>query len=157
MAEFHNIVTAAVVSGVIAGGAFVAARHYERPQNITKVVRPESPNVWRELEQSEVDALTAALGKLPKRDVTILCLRGCGDLALSFDNAFESAHWNSGVETPLSDDTIGISVGPRDDPDAAKLGLAIATATRDAIVPKLVEAHIIENRIVLVLGRKPRS
>lgn len=156
MADFHNIVTAAVVSGVIAGGAFVGAKHFEKPANITKIVRPESPNVWGELEQTEVDALTAALGKLPKRDVAIFCLRGCGDLALSFDNAFESSHWNSGVEAPLTDDTVGIKVGPSDDPDARKLADAITTATAGRMRPELVDAHIIENRLVLVIGRKPR-
>lgn len=158
MADLHNTVTAAVVAAVIGGGVVVAGRHMDQPgPTITKIVRPESPNVWAELEQSEVDALTAALGKIPKRDIAIFCLRGCGDLALSFDNAFESAHLASQVETPLIDDNVGIKVGPADDPDARKLGDAITTATAGRIRPELIEAHIVENRLVLVLGRKPRS
>lgn len=152
---FGHTVVAAAVAAVVGGGIIFGINSRPPPAQITKLVRPSSPNVWDELEQSQVDALTAALGKLKKRDVAIFCLRGCGDLALSFDNAFESAKWNSAIETPLTDDTVGLSIGPADDPDAKAIGAAIASTT--GLMPKLVEAHIVQGRIVLVIGRKSRA
>lgn len=53
---------------------------------------------WPEMEQGEVDALTAA-AKPIGGTVMIFCHEEakCGDLALNLDNAFESAHWTSSV------------------------------------------------------------
>lgn len=53
---------------------------------------------WPEMEQREVDALTAA-AKPTGGTVMIFCHEEakCGDLALNLDNAFESAHWASSV------------------------------------------------------------
>jgi hypothetical protein len=50
---------------------------------------------WPELEQGQIDALTAKLGSVAKVPVTIVCVEDakCGDLALNLENSFESAHW----------------------------------------------------------------
>ncbi len=141
----------------LAAGAALAAT--VASVGITHVTRPPaahvrvSPNTWEELTQAQVDALTALLKKMPPRDVAIFCLRGCDDLALSFDNAFESAHWKSGIEAPLMDDTVGVAIGP-DDADGRALRTAIHEATRGAINPRMVDARLLEGRLALVLGRK---
>lgn len=151
------MIVAAVAATLAAGGAGVIT-HATRPPVTHQRV---SPHTWDELTQKQVDALTAALKKLPPRPVAIFCKIGCDDLALSFDNAFESAHWASGIETPLVDDTVGISVGcafregkcPADDPGAV-LAATLREATGGALDPKLVDAHLLEGRIALVIGRR---
>lgn len=104
---------------------------------------------WEELEQSAVDAITAALGKLDKRPVTIFCKdkADCGDLALDLENAFESAHWIVDVQQPLLDETKGIGCS---DVAVAEL-IAKATGLRVSVI----NAAYKDNRVALVLGKKP--
>lgn len=96
----------AIAAGSISG---LTSSHYGAVRPIVQVVAPPSPTtmsqakaeraaktIWPALQQSEVDALTAAL-KAAKAslDVTVFCYDDakCEDLALSLENAFESAHW----------------------------------------------------------------
>lgn len=107
---------------------------------------------WPELEQAAVDRLTAALVKVTARErVEILCAdrSECGDLALDFENAFESAHWaNVAILPPaLGVETVGLtsnSPGLAQAVDAAT-GLAVNVVARDPRDP-----------LVLLIGRKPR-
>jgi len=110
--------------------------------------------IWPELTQKQVDDMTMALSAIPKREVAIYCLHACSDLALSFDNAFESAHWSSGVETPLVDTNVGLNVGPKDDEEAKALAGIIAHTT--GLNVELIDAANLENRLVIAIGRKPR-
>jgi len=147
-----QLVIDTIAAMLAAGGAAVIVRNSEPPKIVVNAGHRASSHTWEELSQFQVDALTAELKKLPARDVAIFCWKLCDDLALTFDNAFESAHWKSGIETPLFDDSVGLTIGPADDPGAATLRKAIQAAT--GIDAKLVDARILENRIALVIGRK---
>jgi hypothetical protein len=110
---------------------------------------------WGELSQGEIDALTAILAKRAPHDVAIFCFdRGCDDIALDFDNALESAHWQSQIERPLVSSNVGIGVGPNNN-DARALAAAISTATKGRLQPGLIEADVNPGRLVLDIGRKP--
>lgn len=88
---------------------------------------------WAGLEQAQIDAITKALeGK--KLDIAIFCLDDarCGDLALDFDNAFESAHLKSTVVRPFIDDTHGVATSSQ------MLADVIATATDGKLKPKII-------------------
>jgi hypothetical protein len=152
----HHVIAgiiSAVVSSLIVGGVHLATPAQQLV--VTQSGKP-NPNAWGELSQVEVDALTMILKSMPtKYEVGIFCAtKDCEDLALDFDNAFESAHWKSGVERPLMDSNFGINVGP---PDAAGKALAnaIDKATAGRIKPGLLPAQILgENRLVLVISKK---
>ena len=144
--EKSHLAVAAMAAFLAAAGVAVVTRM--PPALGTRT----SPHTWPELTQQQVDKLTTTLKRMPPRDVAIFCWKGCDDLALSFDNAFESAKWRSGIETPQLDDTVGWSVGPASDPDANALRHAIFEVT--GIEPKLTDARLLENRLALVLGRK---
>ena len=68
------------------------------------------------MEQADIDKLTAAVKDLTgEHRVTIFCVEEskCSDLALNLDNAFESAHWHSDVQTyPLIGPGISSSSQP---------------------------------------------
>lgn len=149
MIDKSHVIVATVAAALAAGGSSLIVHRAAPPP----AVHARSTSTWAELTQAQVDALAAALREMPPRDVAIICQRGCDDLALSFDNAFESAHWNSGIEVPLVDDTVGVSVGP-DDTDGRALARAIHDATGGAVSPKMVDARLLEHRIALVIGRK---
>lgn len=148
------------IAAVVAAGASWATLQLAAPppQQLLAtalVAAQASPYAWPELTQQQVNDLTAQLGKLNRRDVAIYCLHACAELALSLDNAFETAKWRSGVETPLVDDNVGVFVGPRNDPDAKNLQAALAATT--GLRPELIDAENQERRLVLVIGRKPRA
>jgi len=81
--------------------------HVTRTPEVTRVVSAPAgaisaakaqrlaKTVWPELNQAEVDGLTAKLKEWGPGHVTIFCIEEskCGDLSLSLENAFESAHW----------------------------------------------------------------
>lgn len=100
-----------IVASVVACGAALGLHRLDAPI-VTHVIQtapagPVSPakaarmakTVWSELSQTEIDHLTARLNILAKGEVTIFCIDDgkCGDLALSLENAFESAHWRVSV------------------------------------------------------------
>lgn len=92
---------AAAVESVGAGGS----------GQLTRAEQRQLAAQWGELDQKEVDALSELLKGIPKFPLTIFCVEDsrCGDLQLDFDNAFETAHWETRLEKPLIDDTAGIA------------------------------------------------
>lgn len=164
---YHVSTTIAIVVAVIAIGmsGWSIYVSYHQPQMFAPVgqsVTRSSPNVWETLTQKEVDALTAELKKpeLTKGPVSIFCSdSNCDDLALDFDNAFESAGWSSGIERPLSDTNVGINVARicgKDscDPRGGILQAAIVRATDGKIVPGLVTMQGDPGRLAVILSRK---
>lgn len=105
---------------------------------------------WGNLDQKEIDAITAAVREIPKAPLTIFCQDDakCGDMQLDFDNAFESAHWETKLETPLIDDTVGVGTS------LPALRDAINAATGDRLGVKLIKKNAAFE--VLVIGKKPR-
>lgn len=103
---------------------------------------------WGELAQTEVDALTVALKSLPKTPVTIFCQDDakCGDMQLDFDNAFETAKWDTKLETPLIDDTLGVATSREDLRDA------IDKATSGRLAVKIIAKNAPFD--VVVIGKK---
>lgn len=106
----------AIVAGVVAAGvSYGVARWTKPPQQLVSVNAPTigwgsldanpakarriAQTTWPEMEQAEVDALTAVAREVGG-SVVIFCHdeAKCGDLALNLDNAFESAHWASRVK-----------------------------------------------------------
>lgn len=97
-----------IVASVVACAAAWGFLHFAEPKYRVSVANAPvgaiSPakaarlakTVWPELTQAEVDGLTVKLKDKPG-EVTIFCLDDakCGDLVLSLDNAFESAHWKT--------------------------------------------------------------
>lgn len=145
-------VATALAVGAVSGINYVT----RQPQVITQTGKP-NVGAWGELTQKEVEALTVLLANMPKSKVGIFCAtKDCEDLALDFDNAFESAKWESGIERPLMDTNAGIHVGPPNDKGKA-LADAIKKATNGRIAPEMLAAQIIgEDRLVLVISRKAR-
>jgi hypothetical protein len=146
-----------VIAGITAASvaAFVPTwRDASALPDAVKTVWVARPHVWEGLSQPEVDALTQALAGIEKHPVAIFCQHGCDDLALDFDNAFESAHWESGIEHPLIDDNVGLNVAPISEAGAA-LAHAIAQATHGRLTPRLIDAQI-GDRLAVVISRKPR-
>lgn len=116
----------------------------------------QMPDAWGELSQPEIDALTATLKGIKPKEVAIFCAsRNCDDMALDFDNAFESAHWVSGIERPLVDSNTGVSVGP-DDEDGRTLAAAIESATKGRIKPNVVASHLIGGRMAIIISKPAR-
>lgn len=79
--------------------------------------------VWPGLEQKQVDALTAAVkGMKFEQGIVIFCADDsrCGDLALDFDNAFESAKLKSSIEKPFIDNTTGLGASSQELADVVK-------------------------------------
>ncbi|OYU91875.1 MAG: hypothetical protein CFE29_03225 [Bradyrhizobiaceae bacterium PARB1] len=111
-----------------------------------------NPYDWGELEQAEVDALQKKLEAIPKLPVTIFCSNeNCRNIVLDFDNAFESAKWQTDIQKPFSDAAKGIWTSSQD----------LADAIRDATNGRLT-ASILgpewddKTRIALAIGRKTR-
>ena len=103
----HHLTSALVALVVGSASAFGIVKYVE-PPHVVQVINSPAPvtsqakaeraarTVWPALPQSEVDALTLALKRTaPTFTVTIFCIEDakCEDLALSLENAFESAHW----------------------------------------------------------------
>lgn len=161
-------ITAAI--GILAGGlsGFVGAGAY-KPAPVT--VKPTTTIVqrgaatseptksqarvisasWGDLDQKEVDAITAAVRKIAPAPLTIFCKDDvyCGDMQLDFENAFESAQWKTKTEAPMIDDTFGIATS------LPSLRDAINTATGGRLDVKLIEKSAPFE--VLVIGKKPKA
>jgi hypothetical protein len=99
---------------------------------------------WGELDQKEIDALSAALKNIPKSPLVIFCEDDskCGDMQLDFDNAFETAHWDTKLEKPWADTTTGIAVSTGELRDAINVAtsgrLNVKIITKDAPYEALV-------------------
>ncbi len=108
----------------------------DKAADLTKAEKRHAAASWGELDQKEVDAITAALRSIPKGDkpLTIFCKDDmkCGDMQLNFTNAFNSARWDTLEETPLIDDTVGIATTRED------LRKAINEATSGRLNVRLV-------------------
>lgn len=110
---------------------------------------------WGEMEQKEIDELTAALKKIKdKKPTAIVCKDPmCEDLALNLDNAFESAKWKSEI-------VIGTVFGvPEGFSVSSKwLADAINDATYGRYGAKVEEVRSIQGGGEYVLiGAKPRA
>lgn len=103
---------------------------------------------WGDLDQKEVDAITAGIKGLPKTPLTIFCEDDykCGDMQLAFDNAFETDHWDTKLEKPLIDDTVGVATSRED------LRKAIDDATGGRLAVKIIAKNAPYD--VLVIGKK---
>jgi len=170
-------VTAAIVGFVAAcAPAYYAIRHkpapvITQPQTVIVTRGPASSGVpgvplstgaieltkaegrllaaqWGDLDQKEVDAITAAIKGLPKTPLTIFCEDDakCGDMQLAFDNAFETDHWDTKLEKPLIDDTVGVATSRED------LRKAIDEATGGRLAVKIIAKNAPFD--VLVIGKK---
>lgn len=118
----------------------------------TKAEQRQVAAAWGDLDQKEVDSLTAALKSIPMAPLVIFCQADekCGDMALDFENAFESAKWKEvKQETPLVDDTIGVATSRED------LRKAIDEATAGRLKVKMIAKNAPYE--VLVIGKKPRA
>jgi len=73
----------------------------------------------------------------------------CGDMQLDFDNAFETAHWETKLETPLIDDTVGVAAS------TPELVNAINEATAGRLKVKIIKRT--RPMKVLVIGKKPKG
>lgn len=99
-----------IVSKVAPNQILPRENWWDNPE-LSRSERRQLAAQWGDLAQPEVDALTAALNKLPKVDVVIFCADDslCGDMRDDLENAFESAHWKVVTQKPLIDDTVGIA------------------------------------------------
>lgn len=161
----HPHLIAAVVAaavGALAGAAATKIMPTQKPNTIlvnagpnatTKSAMRLSVTSWGELKQEEVDALTAALKSIsPKTPVVIFCMEEpkCGDMALDFENAFESAKWPVDQERPLADATVGIGT------NSQEMAALIDRATNGRIKPVIIQANL-KDKIALVIGKKPKQ
>lgn len=109
----NHFITSAI-AGVVAVAASYGTVYFTRPPQVVTInsslsrteitpakARHIAATTWPEMEQREIDALTAAMKKAPHdgTSIQIFCHdeSKCGDLALNLDNAFESAHWASSM------------------------------------------------------------
>lgn len=115
---------------------------------LTRAEQRQLAASWGDLDQKEIDVLSEALKALPKTQLVIFCENDalCGDMQLDFDNAFETAHWDTRLEKPLTDDTIGIGTSRED------LRAAIAAATNGRLPVKIIQKNAPFD--VLTIGKK---
>ena len=111
-----------------------------------------NPYAWGELEQSEVDALQHKLEAMTKMPVVIFCSDGnCQDIALDFDNAFESAHWKSQIERPMIDNSVGVWTSSQE------LADAVESSTGGRLKPSILGPEWRDkSKIPFAIGKKPR-
>lgn len=107
------------------------------PQQLTRAEKRQAEQAWGDLDQKEIDMLTASLSAMPKVKVVIFCKDDakCGDMQLDFENAFESAHWEVETQTPLIDDTVGVGVS------SVELRDAINNATGGRLAVKIIQKN----------------
>lgn len=133
-----------------------------RGRMITEAQRPSikarSPKAWDGLDQFEVDGLTRLLKlkSIEKREVAIFCAHDaeCGEIALDFENALESANWECGIERPITDTNVGINVAPNS-VAGRELAAAINAATSMRYKVGLVDADI-GDRLAIIISKKVR-
>jgi hypothetical protein len=120
--------------------------------------RRQAARQWEELDQKEINDLTALLLTKDKVEVVIYCAEDllCGDLQLNFDNAFESAHWQTRLEKPFlnTEHVVGISTS------SPVLKAAIDAATNGRLNVKIMEMARSPNMPpfeALMIGQKPQK
>lgn len=103
-----------IVATVIASGIAGGVGYYAKPTQVVVHTKGDAQGLrkteWPELMQAEVDTLTMIAKRTMVLDqvkkVTIFCVEQarCGDLALNFDNALESAHIDTDIQfSPVLD------------------------------------------------------
>lgn len=119
-------------------------------QSMTRTEQLRAAASWGDLDQKEIDALAEALKSIPHAPLTIFCENDskCGDMQLGFDNAFETAHWDTKLEKPLIDDTVGVGTSSKE------ILNAIDEATHGRLAVKLIKKNAPYE--VLVIGQKPK-
>jgi len=153
-----TIAVAAAVASVVIVTPFLATH---KPPPVSVGAGPHNvghADRWENLTQAELEDIAKQLKESGTRfSVAIFCAdASCQDLADDFDTVFEIAGMDSGVETPSVDTNVGINVGPQNDDRAKFLAYIITTATKGRLSPGLVEAHLLQDRIALVISRKQR-
>lgn len=159
MTDFRNIAAAVAVSAAAAGGI----THYvgkpaptetktivvQKGDVMSKSERRAAEQSWGDLAQTEVDALSAQLKKMPSRQVIVFCESEprCGDMALDFENALETAKWKVDVQRPAWDDTRGIGATSPDLVDAIK------AATNGRLPVVLIQKN--QQADAITIGAKP--
>jgi hypothetical protein len=94
---------------------------------------------WPSLSQLEINHLQMALADMPKHFVEIFCADEayCGELQMDFDNALETANWETRLEKPMFPLPAGLSTS------SPELKEAIEKATHGrlkvALIPKQAE------------------
>lgn len=166
--HFSSGIVGALTAIIVGAGAYYVAPAKQTVQvvrpalmqvgktPVLKVVR----NAWSELSQEHVDALTAALGKIEKRPVTIICANQiwCADLQLDLDNSFESAHWTTSFDTLIFGDQVGITASDEDLAkvigDATGLTIKVDTSYRERLemLAKIANAAP-ERKAQIIIGR----
>jgi hypothetical protein len=111
-----------------------------------------NPYAWGELEQAEVNALQRKLEAVAKLPVVIFCSDdNCKDMALDFENAFESAHWATDIERPMIDNARGIWTSSNE------IAAAITSATSGRLKVSILGPEWADkSKIALAIGKKPR-
>jgi hypothetical protein len=153
----HLAILYAISAGAL---ALSAANYLSPPVHVTRVEPIKqatasgkiNPYAWGELEQAEVDALQKLLEAMPKQPVTIFCSDdNCRDIVLDFDNAFESAKWQTNIQRPMFDDSKGIWTS------SPALADAIKQATGGRLIAAILGPEWTDTtRIALAIGRKTR-
>lgn len=167
MGALHYVIPSLVAAAFGVGGVVVTHKNL-KPQiqyvqlKPSEVAPAASTRVidkyrWQGLTQAEVDALTIATsGK--NYDIVIACMDDsrCGDLALDFDNAFESAKLKSIVERPFIDDTKGIAISSQELIDIVVKTTRLRPTLFTRRSPVNAEGKPIDppNRIVIAIGTK---
>lgn len=167
MGASHYVIPSIVAALVGAGGAYTAVKNTKPPVQYVQLkpseVAPKGATRsiekyrWEGLTQAEVDGLTIATsGK--NYDIVIACMDDsrCGDLALDFDNAFESAKLKSVVERPFMDDTKGIAVSSQELLDIITKNTRLRPTffERRKVVDSTGKPLDPPNRIVIAIGTK---
>lgn len=110
--------------------------------------------IWPELEQKQVDDLTAMLRAMTAKAPALILCRDrseCGDMALDLENAFETAKWPVKIDVPF-DEVDGITTN---DPALlhalGKIGIK-ADLVNQTPPPTLIAPE----PPTIVIGRRPR-
>ncbi len=130
---------------------FVALPRYYRTTVVMQGEKQwENKLAWGALAQAEIDALTAEMKKIEsKQKIVIYCSDdNCFDMALDFDNAFESAKWDSVIERPLFDDTVGIAS------TSETVAKAVERATDGRVKVAITTINSARAALGLVIGRR---
>jgi hypothetical protein len=111
---------------------------------------------WGGLTKAELVAINSALRKLPATKIQVFCGGNfCRALAEYFDEAFESAGFDSTIELPMFDLGKGMAISPDND-EARSAAAAIKAATSGRIDLKVIDqSHPVAGRLVIAIGRKP--
>lgn len=145
-------IISSIVGASLALASFFGIQYAMPPEKVKVVsatTQREVRGAWPEMTQTQVDALTAALKKTQTRKVTLVCIREalCGGLLLDFDNAFESAHFDTQLDTLVFGDARGILVS---DPE-----LAIVIHAATGIDVKVDNEKIAEIQRMAALMNQP--